>query len=35
MINDSDKLTNLSLIHREKYKWFNVLLLCIYLFFFS
>jgi len=27
-------LANLALIHKEQYKWFNVLSLCIYLDFF-
>jgi len=30
----ADKLANLALIHREEYKWFNVLTSCIYLNFF-
>jgi len=29
-----DKLTNFALIHKEQYKWFNILSLCIYLDFF-
>jgi len=31
----TDKLINLAFVHKEQYKWFNILSQCIYLDFFN